>query len=154
MHRLYLFIVASLLGATLAAIVPAPAGAQEQFQFESELTAKRRIFESVGAGFREMRSGPNGNYYILMAPAPAVMIFDAKGTRIGQIPSESAAAKKGTALVYGESFDVDRDGRVVVCDRGANFCGEWFSCSNGFRSISRVRRVSHRRRVGSHQPPG
>jgi hypothetical protein len=120
MHRLYLFFAASLLGATLAAIVPVAARAQEQFQFESDLTAKRRLFESVGAGFREMRRGPNGNYYVLTAPAPAVMIFDAKGTRIGQIPSESAASKKGTELVYGESFDVDHDGRVVVCDRGAN----------------------------------
>jgi hypothetical protein len=78
------------------------------------------MFESVGAGFRAIRRGPNGNYYILTAPAPAVMIYDAKGVRIGQIPSEAAVAKKGTALVYGESFDVDSDGRVVVCDRGAN----------------------------------
>ena len=70
-------------------------------------------------GFREIRRGPNGNYYILTAPAPAVLIYDPSGKRVGQIPSVSAAAAKGAALVYGESFDVDHDGRVVVCDRGA-----------------------------------
>ena len=116
MRGLRLMMVASYLAATAAI----PIRAQEQFQFESELTAKRRIFESVGAGFRQMRRGPNGNYYILTAPAAAVMIFDDQGKRIGQVPSESAATAKAAALIYGESFDVDRDGRVVVCDRGAN----------------------------------
>ncbi len=49
-----------------------------------------------------------------------MQIYDAAGKRVGQIPSESAAKAKGAALVYGESFDVDREGRVAVCDRGAN----------------------------------
>jgi hypothetical protein len=120
MHRVYSVSIAFLLGAILTAILFLPARAQEQFQFESDLTAKRRVFDSVGAGFRAIRRGPNGNYYILTAPAPAVLIYDSTGKRIGQIPSESAAANKGTALVYGESFDVDREGRVAVCDRGAN----------------------------------
>ena len=73
-----------------------------------------------GAGFRAIRRGANGNYYILTAPAPALQIYDAAGKRVGQIPNESAAKAKGAALVYGESFDVDREGRVAVCDRGAN----------------------------------
>ena len=120
MHRLCTLGISFLLGASLAAILPPPARAQEQFQFESDLLAKRRVFDSVGAGFRAIRRGPNGNYYMLTAPAPAVLIFDPAGKRVGQIPSESAATAKGAALVYGESFDVDRDGRVAVCDRGAN----------------------------------
>jgi hypothetical protein len=78
------------------------------------------MFESVGAGFRAIRRGSIGNYYILTAPSPAVLIYDAAGKRIGQVPSESAAKLKGTGLIYGESFDLDRDGRVAVCDRGAN----------------------------------
>ena len=36
------------------------------------------------------------------------------------MPSQSAAGAKGAALLYGESFDVDHDGHVIVCDRGAN----------------------------------
>jgi hypothetical protein len=48
-----------------------------------------------------------------------VLIYDSAGKQIGQVPSAAAAAAKGTALVYGESLDVDKEGRVVVCDRGA-----------------------------------
>jgi hypothetical protein len=48
-----------------------------------------------------------------------VLVYDPTGKQVGQIPSVSAAAGKGAALVYGESFDVNHDGRVVVCDRGA-----------------------------------
>jgi hypothetical protein len=109
-----------LILAIFAAIFPLSSRAQEQFQYETDLTAKGRIFDGVGAGFRAIRRGANGNYYILTAPAPALQIYDAKGKRVGQIPSDSAAKSKGAALVYGESFDVDRDGRVAVCDRGSN----------------------------------
>jgi hypothetical protein len=117
---LYTLCLMSLLGAGLAAAVPLPARAQEPYQFETDLVAKRRVFRDVGAGFRGIRRGPHGNYYILTAPSPAVQIYSGTGTRIGQVPSESAVSAKGAALVYGESFDVDSDGRVVVCDRGAN----------------------------------
>src|SRR6266852_8120620 len=120
MHRAYSVFVVPMLCASLAAILSLAARAQEPYQFESDLTAKRRVFDSVGAGFRAIRRGPNGNYYILTAPAAAVQIYDASGKRVGQVPGESALAAKGAALVYGESFDVDREGRVAVCDRGAN----------------------------------
>ncbi len=120
MHRLYIVRAAAALAALLALFVSLPVRAQEQYQFESDLTAKRRLYRDVGAGFREIRRGPDGNYYVLTAPAPAVLIYDPSGKQVGQVPSLSAAAAKGAALVYGESFDVDRDGRVVVCDRGAN----------------------------------
>ena len=55
----------------------------------------------------------------LQRPLPAVLIYDSSGKLIGQVPSQAGAAAKGGALVYGESFDVGQDGRVVVCDRGA-----------------------------------
>jgi hypothetical protein len=78
------------------------------------------VFRDIGPGFRAIRRGPNGNYFILTAPDTAVRIFDVTGKPLGQVPSETAAKTKNAALVFGESFDVDNDGRLVVCDRGAN----------------------------------
>lgn len=120
MYRLYPVCAAAALATVLALFLSLPARGQEQTQFENDLVAKRRLYDAVGAGFREIHRGPNGNYYVLTAPAPAVQIYDSSGKLIGQVPSQSGAAAKGAALVYGESFDVDREGRVVVCDRGAN----------------------------------
>ena len=117
MYRVYPVCAAAVLAAVLALSFSIPAHPQEQYQFENDLAAKRRLFDAVGAGFREIRRGPNGNYYVLTAPAPALQIYDPSGKRIGQVPSPAAA--KGAELVYGQSFDVDHDGRVVVCDRGA-----------------------------------
>jgi hypothetical protein len=110
--------IVALWFAGLAAFAPAHLRAQEQFQFESELLAQRRVFEKVGPGFRAIHRGPNGNYYILTAPSPAVQIYDDSGKRVGQIPAETAA--KGASLVYGESFDMDREGNLAVADGGAN----------------------------------
>jgi hypothetical protein len=119
MNRLHPVSAAAALAAGLALCLSLPARAQEQYQYESDLVAKRQLYRGVTAGFREIRRGPNGNYYVLTAPAPAVLIYDKFGKSVGQVPSASAATAKGAALVYGESFDVDHDGRVVVCDRGA-----------------------------------
>jgi hypothetical protein len=119
MLRFHFTIAAAALTAGLALFLSLPARAQEPYQYESDLVAKRQLYRNVGAGFREIRRGPNGNYYVLTAPAPAVLIFVKSGKSVGQVPSASAATAKGAALVYGESFDVDHDGRVVVCDRGA-----------------------------------
>lgn len=116
-HRMW---PAAAMATALALFLSIPAHAQEVTQFESDLMAKRRVFRTVGAGFRAIRRGPNGNYYVLTAPAPAIPIYDPSGERIGQVPVESAEAAKGAALVYGEDFGVDHDGSVVVCDRGAN----------------------------------
>ena len=118
-NRLQSVCAAAVLAALPAMCLSLPARAQEQYQFESDLLAKRQLFRDVAAGFREIHRGPNGNYYVLTAPAPALVIYDPSGKRVGQVPSQSAAAVKSAALVYGESFDVDHDGRVVVCDRGA-----------------------------------
>ena len=112
-------ITAAVVLSAFHSLFPACARAQEPYQYEADLEAKRRLFKDVGAGFRQIRRGPGGNYYILTAPAPAVLIYDSTGKRIGEVPEQSAAAAKGAALVYGESFDVDQDGRVIVCDRGA-----------------------------------
>ena len=119
MNRLYPACAAALLSAVLGALSGLPLHAQEPYQFESDLTAKHRLFRDVGPGFRQIRRGPNGNYYVLTAPAGAVFVYDPSGKHIGEVPTSSAAGAKGAALVYGESFDVDHDGRIVVCDRGA-----------------------------------
>lgn len=118
-NRLHPVSAAAALATGLILSLSFPARAQEQYQYESDLVAKRQLYRNVGAGFREIRRGPNGNYYLLTAPAPAVLIYDKSGKSVGQVPSASASAVKGAALVYGESFDVDREGRIVVCDRGA-----------------------------------
>jgi len=110
--------VAALSVAAFAALAPSPFRAQEQYQFESDLIAQRRVFEAVGPGFRGIQRGPKGSYYILTAPSPAVQIYDDAGKRVGQVPAETAT--KAASLVYGESFDVDRDGNLAVSDRGAN----------------------------------
>ena len=118
-NRLRAICAAAVLAAIAALVLSLPIRAQEPYQFESDLVAKRRLYKDVGAGFRQIRRGPNGNYYVLIAPAGAVFVYDPSGTRIGEVPHPSAAAAKGAALAYGESFDVDHEGRVVVCDRGA-----------------------------------
>lgn len=117
--RLHQVWAVATLAAAGAAIFSPPARAQEEYQFEHDLVAKGRLYDQVGAGFREVHRGPDGNYYVLIAPAPAVQIYDPSGNRIGQVPTEAEATAKGVPLVYGQSFDVDHDGRVVVCDRGA-----------------------------------
>ena len=118
MSRLTYPAISVLLLAMTAGLAP-PARAQSQFQFETDLMAKRRVFSAAGSGLREIRRGPNGNYYILSAPGSAVQIYDPAGKPVGQIPSVDAAAKKGVGLLFGESFDLDREGRVAVCDGGA-----------------------------------
>jgi hypothetical protein len=118
MYRIPLLFFAPVSLVALAVFAPVRAHAQEQFQYENELLAKQRVFEDVGPGYRAIHQGPDGNYYILTAPANAVQIYDPSGKRVGQIPAQSAA--KSAGLVYGESFDVDRDGHLAVSDRGAN----------------------------------
>src|SRR6266851_6250615 len=120
MNRLFLLPCSVLVLVALAALVPRGTPAQDQFPYEVPLEATRRVFESVGPGFRGIARGPNDKYYILTAPGPAVQIYDESGKRVGQVPNETAAARKGVALVYGESFNVDGQGRVAVSDRGAS----------------------------------
>ena len=121
-HKKILPVSAAAALAVALAVAPfvfSPARAEEPYQYESDLMARRQLYKTVGAGFRQIHRGPNGNYYVLTAPAAAVQIYDSTGKVAGQVPSASAAADKSAAIVYGESFDVDHDGRVVVCDRGA-----------------------------------
>lgn len=120
MKRLLLLSCSAIGLAALAFLGPRGSAAQDQFPYENPLEATRRVFESVGAGFRAIARGPNDRYYILTSPGPAVQIYNDSGNRVGQIPSTTTATAKSAALVFGESLDVDKQGRVAVSDRGAN----------------------------------
>ncbi len=120
MNRSYSMCAAAMLAAMLTPFLPLSGLAQEQYQYESDLVARKRILPDVGAGFRQIRIGPNGNFYVLTAPAPALLIYDPSGKRGRPISGCFRRHHKNAALVYGESFDIDHDGHIVVCDRGAN----------------------------------
>jgi hypothetical protein len=93
-------------------------------QEEGELTARRRIFSNVGAGLRSLKLGPDGRFYLVVSPAPGVLVFDATWKPVLQIGA-GLAAWPGTKaqpakIVFGEDCDVDASGRIYVADRGAN----------------------------------
>jgi hypothetical protein len=97
----------------LALATPSDLRAQD----EPNLDAKQHIFSEVGAGFRAIRRGPSGHYYVLVAPGPAVLVFDAAGKKLQQVPSQPTGA---AAIVFGASLDVDAAGQIYVADRGGN----------------------------------
>lgn len=106
--------------AALAVLVFSAAGSgrfASAQQYEQEINARARIFPDVGRGVRAIKRDGAGRYYILTAPGPAIGVYRADGTRVGQIPEASA---KESAIVFGDDLDVDASGRVVVADRGAN----------------------------------
>ena len=63
MDRLHPVSAAAALATGLALFLSFPARAQEQYQYESDLVAKRQLYRNVGAGFREIRRGPNRARY-------------------------------------------------------------------------------------------
>jgi len=101
--------IVALLALLLPALLPA--------QDEPNLDAKQRLFAEVGAGFRAIRRGPSGRYYVLTAPGAAVLIFDSSGKKIAQVPAQSSGS---AAINFGAALDVDAAGQVYVADRGGN----------------------------------
>jgi hypothetical protein len=77
----------------------------------------RRVFSNIGGGVRAIRRGPQGQYYILVAPSRVVLVFDSTGKQIGQVPAKIEGA---AAIVYGVALDVDQSGRLYVADRGGD----------------------------------
>ncbi len=108
MSRRHLF-AALLLGLLLAPAAKA--------QVETELLARRRVFPGVGAGLRAIKRDASGRYYVLASPGPVVVVYNAAGERVGQVP---AAASPGATLVYGDDLALDAAGRLCVADRAAN----------------------------------
>jgi DNA-binding beta-propeller fold protein YncE len=91
-------------------------------QMEKDLTAKARIFAEAGAGVRGVTRDSAGRYYVLTAPGPALIVFDAAGKRTGQVPPDTrgSSAAKQAAIRFGLSLDVSPSGHVFVADRASN----------------------------------
>lgn len=84
---------------------------------EIELTARARLFPDIGPGIKSVKRDAAGRYYFLSTTDPAVRVYAADNTFLGQIPTDATGA---AAIVYGDDMDVDASGRVYVADRGAN----------------------------------
>jgi len=105
--------------ALLIAGVQHPAQAQG---VQNVLHARARVFPDVGRGAEGIERDAAGHYYVLAAPASIIWIYNAEGTRIGQIPTAQArAAEAAAAIKFAVDFDRDAaSGRIFVADRGAN----------------------------------
>jgi hypothetical protein len=91
-------------------------------QTEPQLQATKRLFAEV-PGIRNIKHLADGRYFVLTSNS--VFIFDAKYTKLSQIPAPiakpTAEQKKAPPpIAYAEDFDVDSAGRVYIADRGAN----------------------------------
>jgi hypothetical protein len=93
-------------------------------EIDDQLSARRRVFPSIGPGLRQVRRASNGNYYVLASPSVGIVIFDSKGQQlsvIGAPPQASVSNKAGRApIAFGEDCDVDAEGNTYVADRGYN----------------------------------
>ena len=81
------------------------------------LSARDRVFPSVGAGVEALKRDTAGRYYILAEPATSIQIYDRSAKLIGQIPN---ANSRGATIRYAVSIDIDPQNRLFVADRGAN----------------------------------
>jgi hypothetical protein len=93
-------------------------------QEEGELTAKRRVFTTIGPGLRTVKRGGDGRLYILASPSPGLVVFDAAEKQvlsIGELVPTASLSKTNRALItFGEDCDADAAGKIYVADRGAN----------------------------------
>jgi len=83
---------------------------------DSDLVARARLFPSLGAGVTAIRGDAAGRYAVLTERA-GIEIFNAKGEHTGHVPAEAGAE---AAIVYGDDFDMDAEGRFYVADRASN----------------------------------
>jgi hypothetical protein len=81
------------------------------------LRAQDRMFPAVGPGVQAIKSDSAGHYYVLAEPATSILIYNATGKLLGQIPNANSG---GTTIRYAVSIDVDPQERLFVADRGAN----------------------------------
>jgi sugar lactone lactonase YvrE len=109
-------VVSFAILAMLAGWNASPASAQDQ-AFTREIQARARIFPEIGPGVSALKRDAAGRYYILAAPANAIAIYGADGSRIGQIPN---ANSRGAKIAYASDIDIDSEGRLFVADRGTN----------------------------------
>jgi len=81
------------------------------------LRAQDRVFPAVGPGVEALKRDSTGRYYILAEPATSILVYNAAGKLLGQIPN---ANSRGAAIRYAVSIDLDPQDRLFVADRGAN----------------------------------
>lgn len=93
-----------------------PAAGQEG-NFARQIFARARVFPEIGPGVAALKRDSAGRYYVLAAPAKAVVVYGADGARIGQIPNTNS---RGAKIVYAQDIDLDAQGRLIIVDRGAN----------------------------------
>jgi len=109
-----------LTAISLLAVLAVPALAQT----EGELTAKSRVFPSVGPGLRAIRRGNDGRVYVLQSPTPGVIVFGEGAKAVLQVGAALAASSttkvRPANIIFGEDCDVGSDGSIYVADRGAN----------------------------------
>jgi hypothetical protein len=81
-----------------------------------------------------MRVGPDGNLYVLTAPASAVVVYGKDGKVVRNVPSYTEGSGPANpelrAIRFGESMDVDAAGTVYVADRAANAIKIWDAKGN------------------------
>jgi hypothetical protein len=109
-------------------------------QDEDDLTAKQRIFPSVGPGLRSVKRGADGRLYILASPSPGLLVFDAQDKQvlsINEVGVASGGNGQGRPLIaFGEDCDGAADGKIYVADRGGNLIQIFSAEGAPFRSIS------------------
>ena len=98
------------------------------------MTAKQRVFHGIGPGLRAIRRGADGNYFVLIAPEPAVAVFNDTGKQVKKVPDYAGNAgpqsQELRAIRFGEDMDVDSAGTIYVADPGANAVKVWDSKGN------------------------
>jgi hypothetical protein len=81
-----------------------------------------------------MRVGPDGNLYVLTAPASAVVVYGKDGKVVRNVPSYTEGSGPANpelrVIRFGESMDVDAAGTVYVADRAANAIKIWDTKGN------------------------
>ena len=125
-----------LAGMCLLACFAVSVRAQE----EGELTAKRRIFPSIGPGLRTVKRGADGRLYVLASPSPGLAVFDVEGKQIlaiGELSPTAAVPKADRVLItFAEDCDADAEGKIYVADRGANLVQVFSPQGTLLRSIA------------------
>lgn len=111
------FAVFLLLVATISAVWNSSLAGGQVKDLDRQIFARARMFPEIGRGVSELKRDATGRYYVLAAPANAIIIYAPDGKRTGQIPR---ANQPGAQIIFAQDFDLNEAGGIVVADRGAN----------------------------------
>ncbi|MGH9575786.1 MAG: hypothetical protein ACRD40_19940 [Candidatus Acidiferrales bacterium] len=102
------------LAVSLAAVVPIPSAGQN---LHNMVPAEGRVFPQVNGGIIAMREDSVGRFYVLANPGHALQIFEANGSKAGEIPRAGSPVSQ---FGYAADFDIASNGDIVIADRGRN----------------------------------